>query len=251
EQISRPAQVDVRSDTWAVGVTAYRMLVGRLPFQAEDTDASGLYESILAGLYQPATDLRPELPREIDDWFAQMLAVAPDNRFSSLRTASAALATLSRAPTLKAAAPPASPARPHVQATTLHDTSTRLAGAALLRLGLMVLGALLAAAGVFWWAGHSDRSRSEPARNQPVVRPAPPPQAQAPEPVQPKAAEPPVIPTLSAGTGAAGVLAQPAAQPAPVRQPPQRKRSPVNRVEPPAHVESQAPATALPKDRGF
>lgn len=248
EQITRPGQVDARSDTWAVGVTTYRMLVGRLPFQAQESDeATGLYEAILAGRYQPATALRPELPQALDDWFTQMLAVAPEGRFASLRAASTALATLGRS-TVRSK--PLSQTRPHVQAATLRGVSTRDAGGSRSRAALSVMGLLLLAAVAVWWVWRAEAPRAKPAQIPQVARP-----------VQPKAAEPLVLPTepavahvATAGAGAAGASAQPA--PAQEVVPvPRRKQPPVSKPHAPARVEAkapaEAPATPLPKDRGF
>jgi serine/threonine-protein kinase len=98
EEISQPSAVDARTDTWAVGVTAYRMLVGRVPFTTDaQGDPSALFSAILDGRYTPATLARTELPAALDDWFSHMLAVTPEERFDTLQAASAALSALSQA----------------------------------------------------------------------------------------------------------------------------------------------------------
>jgi serine/threonine-protein kinase len=89
EQIRNAREVDRRVDVWALGVIAYRGLIGRLPFKS-DTFA-GLCVTITVGKFDKPTDLAPYLPRELDKWFTRMLSVDREKRFPTAGEAVAAL----------------------------------------------------------------------------------------------------------------------------------------------------------------
>ncbi|MBN1427131.1 MAG: protein kinase [Anaerolineae bacterium] len=81
EQIRDSAEVDARTDVYALGVMAYQMLTGKLPFMASNTAAL-----LIAHLQQPAPDpstLRPDLPESISRVILKALEKEPDNRFNS------------------------------------------------------------------------------------------------------------------------------------------------------------------------
>ncbi len=81
EQIEGSKNVDLRADLWSLGVIVYESLTGQRPFRGGSFVAVGA--AALKGRYEPATELRPGLPRSIDDWFAKALSVDPDSRFQS------------------------------------------------------------------------------------------------------------------------------------------------------------------------
>jgi eukaryotic-like serine/threonine-protein kinase len=81
EQLEGRHDVDLRSDLWSLGVITYETLTGALPFQGGSFVAVGA--AVLKGKYRPASELRPDLPSSIDDWFAKALCVDPDGRFQS------------------------------------------------------------------------------------------------------------------------------------------------------------------------
>ncbi len=89
EQIRNARGVDRRVDVWALGIVAYRGLIGRLPFKS-DTFA-GLCLTITKGDFDRPTDLAPYLPKQIDAWFWRTLAVDREERFASAGQAIAAL----------------------------------------------------------------------------------------------------------------------------------------------------------------
>jgi tRNA A-37 threonylcarbamoyl transferase component Bud32 len=81
----RGRDVDHRTDMYAFGVLAYRMLTGQYPLDADD------YLSVLvrqmADTPAPASSIVPELPKGIDDALAWLMAKEPAQRPESLRAA--------------------------------------------------------------------------------------------------------------------------------------------------------------------
>jgi len=79
EQIQASADVDGRADTYALGVVAYQMLTGRLPFERPNTGAL-----LLAHLNSPAPDARElayALPRQAARAIQQAMSKEPKDRF--------------------------------------------------------------------------------------------------------------------------------------------------------------------------
>jgi serine/threonine-protein kinase len=75
---ARGRAVDARTDVYALGVVAYEMLVGRVPFEAEDA-----IEVMAMHLNRPAPDpraARPELPAELGALVVAMMAKDPADR---------------------------------------------------------------------------------------------------------------------------------------------------------------------------
>ena len=81
EQLMRAGPVDKGVDLWALAVTAYEMLLGRLPFRGE-TLAATLVAITRADLVAPSSIDR-SLPPALDAWFSRALAIDPDRRFDS------------------------------------------------------------------------------------------------------------------------------------------------------------------------
>src|SRR5690606_8740133 len=90
EQLEGRKDVDHRTDLWSLGVVAYQTLTGELPFSGSSFVAVGA--AVLRGRYRPVTELLPELPAALDDWFAKALAPEADARFASGRAMTRALA---------------------------------------------------------------------------------------------------------------------------------------------------------------
>jgi hypothetical protein len=81
EQIRSAGEVDGRADVYALGVVAYQMLTGQLPFLADNPGTM-----MLAHLQQPAPDPRelvPELPARAAKAILRSLAKDPNDRFST------------------------------------------------------------------------------------------------------------------------------------------------------------------------
>jgi serine/threonine-protein kinase len=71
------------ADQYSLGCVLYECLTGRVPFE-KDLDAAIIWAHVEETPTRP-TVLRPELPPEIDDVFARVLAKRPDERYGSCR----------------------------------------------------------------------------------------------------------------------------------------------------------------------
>lgn len=83
EQIVGAKTIDQRSDIWAVGVLAFQALTGRRPFEAETIGALAL-KIVNEPLPLPSA-LRPDLPPEVDAWFARACDRKAEQRFQSAK----------------------------------------------------------------------------------------------------------------------------------------------------------------------
>ncbi|MBI4956274.1 MAG: protein kinase, partial [Myxococcales bacterium] len=90
EQVLSAKLVDHRADLWALGVVAYQMLTGRLPFLGETVGAVAV--AISRGRYRPASELRAGLPPTADAFFRRALHRRIDSRFGGARELAQAFA---------------------------------------------------------------------------------------------------------------------------------------------------------------
>jgi serine/threonine protein kinase len=71
------------ADQYSLGCVLYECLTGRVPFE-KDLDAAIIWAHVEETPTMP-TVLRPELPPEVDEVFARVLAKRPDERYQSCR----------------------------------------------------------------------------------------------------------------------------------------------------------------------
>ncbi len=90
EQLRYAADVDHRADLWSVGVLAYRMLLGALPFSRPDYPALCL--AICEGKFRPPSSYDARWPKALDKWFACALELERQDRFPSADEAASSFA---------------------------------------------------------------------------------------------------------------------------------------------------------------
>ncbi len=131
EQVGAERMLDGRTDIYSLGCVAYEMLGGEPPFTGPSAQAVMARHAVDPP--PPLRTLRPAVPRDVEVAVERALAKVPKDRFP---TADAFAATFTRASTAQAIAAERGRARP-----------TRLWWAA----GIAA-GALLVAAGIWWFA---------------------------------------------------------------------------------------------------
>jgi eukaryotic-like serine/threonine-protein kinase len=124
EQAEGSKAIDHRTDIWALGVIAYRCLLGRLPFVEESVG-----QMILAICTRPlpVPSSQGPVPEGFDAWFARACARAPEQRFDSARIASLELSALLGDDASVPEDPAPSPPPPALHSTTSQVVSSEVA----------------------------------------------------------------------------------------------------------------------------
>jgi eukaryotic-like serine/threonine-protein kinase len=97
EQLANAQSVGPSTDIWALGVVAYEMLTGAVPF--EGPTFPELIVKISQATYPRATRVNPALPRQIDGFFEHALQPNPTQRFATVDALSAAFSRIAQAHT--------------------------------------------------------------------------------------------------------------------------------------------------------
>ena len=91
EQAVGDKEIDGRSDLYSLGVVAYQMLTGRVPFTAGNSMA--LLMKHVTETPRPIAELRPDAPKAMRDAIERALAKAPEDRWPTAASFRDALAS--------------------------------------------------------------------------------------------------------------------------------------------------------------
>ncbi len=97
EQVSDSHDVDIRADVYSLGCTLYRLLSGRPPFGGPQY--KGPFDKMMARVRDaapPISELRSDIPEELERVLDRMLAKAPEDRFATPAQAAHALGRFTR-----------------------------------------------------------------------------------------------------------------------------------------------------------
>jgi serine/threonine-protein kinase len=84
-ELVRGGLLSARSDLYAVGVTAFQMLTGLLPFRSKSVNDC-MEQHVNAPVPAPSSE-EPTVPRELDRWVMQLMAKLPEARPPSAEVA--------------------------------------------------------------------------------------------------------------------------------------------------------------------
>jgi eukaryotic-like serine/threonine-protein kinase len=98
---ARGGEVDQRSDLYSLGVVLYELLTGKTPFEGDTPVEIAMKH--LSKTPQPPSDLRPDIPHELDLVILRALAKDPEDRYQSADAMEADLERVSRGAPIAAA----------------------------------------------------------------------------------------------------------------------------------------------------
>jgi serine/threonine-protein kinase len=189
------AEVDARSDVWAMGATVYNLLTGRT-LHVADT----LNQALLLAMtkpVEPMARLLPNVPASIQQWLDRALAFDPAQRFRDARE-------------MKSAMPMLSASEHHVRATPARRTRIGLG----LGLGLGATVVAIAGGAYFFRARPPVQVAAPPPASSPAISIVEPPMAAPSASVAP-------VPSASASAAPVASVRKPAGtRPKPVRPSP-------------------------------
>jgi serine/threonine protein kinase/putative intracellular protease/amidase len=120
EQARDARKADIRSDLYSLGCTLFYLLTGRVPFPAG---------SVIETMFRHCEDrpesvcaLRPEVPQELSDIVARLMAKRPEDRYQTPAELAAALAPFARNAAGRAASVVASAPTPAPAPSAVADT---------------------------------------------------------------------------------------------------------------------------------
>jgi serine/threonine protein kinase len=93
EYLSGNAKPDALLDLWALAVTVFVAITAKAPFDGNSVDE--IYRQVNAAPPMPSS-MNPDVPPELDAWFARACAAAPGERFASAAQMATALSTACR-----------------------------------------------------------------------------------------------------------------------------------------------------------
>jgi serine/threonine-protein kinase len=137
----RGARIDFRSDIYALGVVAFELLTGTLPFQG--TNAFQVTAQHLTAPPPAPSERLPELAGPIDSAVLRMLSKSPADRPASASEAIRSLSSLATVPPPSAAAPAASTGLPLAAPVTGSARGLLIAAGVAAVLALVAAGARL------------------------------------------------------------------------------------------------------------
>ena len=108
EQLTNAKHVTAGADLWSLAVVAYRALLARRPFGGDSVVA--VAAAISRGRAKSPSEMRRDLPPELDIWFRRALDAQRVNRFHSAREFAETFARAARVP-IDIAVPARLPAR--------------------------------------------------------------------------------------------------------------------------------------------
>jgi len=90
EAVLSASNVDHHADLWGLAVVAYVCITGELPFRGKDV--GDLCVSLLECEFTPVSEIRPDVPAELDAFFSRALSRHVEDRFQTARDLAQALA---------------------------------------------------------------------------------------------------------------------------------------------------------------